>query len=464
MIPEAFDRHEIQRYVSALQDKLDDPELQDAAARAAAQLDGNGTPTQKLRAALPDERAGPASDGGEEADSVPFLARDPMVSLLQSSLESKLRKRGVKDDTPIHHSLLCEIVHTVESVLHPVKEGPLDDEWVIQVGKSMLERIAEGNHPFNPEPAAHAISDDARVVIVGDWGSGLPRARAVAAVMAEEVADARAHGREAHVIHLGDVYYSGTDEEYSRNVLAPGFWPVSVEQAREGVTSWSLNGNHDMYGGGFGYFGTLLADERFACQHSPDGKPTSFFRLTSPAWELVALDTSWDTDVFSLGATGVLEDPQAAFVAAVADEAAREGRKLMLLSHHQLLSVYDSDCDQVGKTLAAKLAPTLDSGSVTAWLWGHEHRCMGFHAAGADPHGEVQFPRCIGHGGVPVLMDHKPDEPVPPPGAWEERAFLESRGEHWARFGCAILDFAGDRIDVRYRNELGETPRDEQFA
>jgi 3',5'-cyclic AMP phosphodiesterase CpdA len=454
MIPEAFDRHEIQRYVSALQDKLDAPELRDAVASAGAQLDGGGTPAQKLRAALPDEHAGPASDGGEDADSVPFLARDPMVSLLQSSLDSKLRERGVKDDTPAHHNLLCEIVHTVESVLDPVKEGPLDDEWVIQVGKSMLERVAEGNHPFNPVPATHQISDDARVVIVGDWGSGLPRARAVAAVMAEEIADARAHGREAHVIHLGDVYYSGTDEEYRRNVLAPGFWPVSVEQAREGVSSWSLNGNHDMYGGGFGYFGTLLADERFARQHSPDGKPTSFFRLTSPSWDFVALDTSWDPDVLALGEVGLLEDPQDEFVAKVAAES---DRKLVLLSHHQLLSVYDPA--DIGPTLASKLAPVLHGGRVTAWLWGHEHRCMGFEAAGG-----VEFPRCIGHGGVPVLMEHDADEPIPSPGAWEERGYLKEEGDRWARFGFAILDIDHDHIAVRYRDDQGTVVRSETIS
>ena len=50
-------------------------------------------------------------------------------------------------------------------------------------------------------------------------------------------------------------------------------WPVTADQAGAGVTSWSLNGNHDMYSGGFGYFQTLLADPRFAAQRSPDGTP-----------------------------------------------------------------------------------------------------------------------------------------------------------------------------------------------
>ena len=98
--------------------------------------------------------------------------------------------------------------------------------------------------------------------------------------MAEEVADALRNGREAHVIHLGDVYYSGLPVEVQRHVLEP--WPVTAAQAKAGVTSWSLNGNHDMYSGGYGYYDTLLADPRFAAQHSADGASTSFFRLDRP--------------------------------------------------------------------------------------------------------------------------------------------------------------------------------------
>jgi hypothetical protein len=109
---------------------------------------------------------------------------------------------------------------------------------------------------------------------VGDWGTGLGRARQVAVHMQEEIAGALAEGREAHAIHLGDVYYSGLASEDQRRFLA--YWPVTAAQAASGVTSWSLNGNHDMYSGGYGYFGTLLADPRFAAQPRPMGsRPAS---------------------------------------------------------------------------------------------------------------------------------------------------------------------------------------------
>ena len=83
---------------------------------------------------------------------------------------------------------------------------------MVRIALAVLGHLARGNHPFNPEPARHPISDTARLVVVGDWGTGLPRAQAVARQMARAVADALAAGRQAHVVHLGDVYYSGLPE------------------------------------------------------------------------------------------------------------------------------------------------------------------------------------------------------------------------------------------------------------
>jgi Calcineurin-like phosphoesterase len=457
MLQQAFDRHELQRYVSSARSSLGAPELQDSLTKAANAIDGGADPQAALRGRLGDVTDALASSGGDTRADVPYLSRDPVHSLLQTALEEKLREEPLRDETPEHRGLLGTLVHTVESLLHPGRFGPEDPEWVIQVVKAMLERLAEGNHPFNPQPAMHEISDTARVVLVGDWGTGLPRARAVAGFMADEVAGALAAERQAHVVHLGDVYYSGAREEVDRRVLAPGLWPVTVEQARAGVSSWSLNGNHDMYSGGYGYFDRLLADERFTSQRSGDGRTTSYFRIVAPSWELIGLDTAWDPDVLAQGHVAVLEDPQAEFAVNAAAEAVAAGRKVVLLSHHQLISVYDTA--DVGSTLPRKLKPILDAEQVTAWFWGHEHRCMGY----AADHG-VRFPRCVGHGGVPVLMEHELGDPVPPPGLWEERAFLERDGDRWQRFGFAVLDFSADHIDVRYRNDLGAQTREETIA
>ncbi len=168
MIRQAFDREELGAYVRAVRAHLDAPEMQAAAGRASAAL-GIDVSTR-----LPDVMAGRASSGGGSDPEVPYLARDRMQSLLQSALEEKLRAHGVRDETPGRREDLSRIVHCIESILDPVRFGPHDPRWVIDVGTSMFERLAAGTHPFNPRPAERTIGDGARLVVVGDWASGLP--------------------------------------------------------------------------------------------------------------------------------------------------------------------------------------------------------------------------------------------------------------------------------------------------
>jgi hypothetical protein len=443
MLKPAFDKGSVQKHVAAVRGLLQSDELSDQVASAAQQIPGGGAASAKVAAALPSMEDAEVSSGGGR-QRVPYFSRDPLVSLIQSSVEETLLEKGAgRQAQP--HGLWSWIARIADRYLN-LQLGPFqpdDPEWYIQIAKSSLEHLARGNHAFNASPAEHKISDTARLIVVGDWGTGIPRARRVAGYMQQEVAGALAEGREAHVIHLGDIYYSGLPSEDQRRALA--CWPVTADQASSGVTSWSLNGNHDMYSGGFGYFETLLADPRFAAQHSPDGQPTSFFRLTSPSWEFVGLDTSWDSDVLSKGAIAVLEDPQADYVAKVANESAR---KLVLFSHHQLTSVYDTR--DIGPELASKLAPVLTGNRVTAWWWGHEHRAMAF-----KPYGGVQYPRCLGNGGVPVSRDPAMTGQAREKADWDNRRYIWSGLHRWARFGFAILDLAGEKIDVRYRDDDG---------
>src|SRR5260221_10518533 len=100
--------------------------------------------------------------------------------------------------------------------------------------------------------------------------------------MQEWIGEALGAGRQVHVIHLGDIYYSGLETEDQRRFLDP--WPVTPEQAGAGVTSWSLNGNHDMYSGGFGFFRPVPCHPPVPHQQSPAGKPTTLFPLRSSSW------------------------------------------------------------------------------------------------------------------------------------------------------------------------------------
>ncbi len=306
---DASNKNDVRDYVGKVRDTLGDPRLQDVIGRAAAQVPGDAAPRDKIAALLSPDIGSTVSSGGQP-QGVPYLSRAPLVSMVQTQLEAALGEAGVPDPGE-PASLWSRLVHTVERVLQlaPGSFMPDDPDWYVFIAQGVLERLAEGNAPFNQAPAEYDdVADDARLVVVGDWGTGLPRARDVAALMQKSIAEALAGGRQVHVLHLGDVYYSGLETEDQRRFL--DLWPVTQAQADAGVTSWSLNGNHDMYSGGFGYFGTLLGDPRFRHQRSPDGKPTSFFRLRSPSWDFIGIDTSWDSDVTSAGQVAVLQDPQ----------------------------------------------------------------------------------------------------------------------------------------------------------
>lgn len=457
MIREAMDRQVVGKLVAAVKNHVLTGAADEHVLHAARSVDPEVAMTGDARRiivdALPEDNLG--LESGSTGDE-PFMSPDPMVSLVQSSLHARLHERGLIERTPASHPDSDLFSHTLLSAeqIGPDAGWSVADEQppadrpglVADVAEGMLKKVAQGNHAFNPGPAQATIAANARVIVVGDWGSGHPHARTIAGLMAGEVAEAMAEDREVHVIHLGDVYYAGGHEEYRCHVLADGWWPVSADQSNKGAGSWSLMGNADMFGGGHGYFEILLGDPRFHLQRCGDGKPTSWFRLSSEFWEIIGLDSAWAPEVLAQGQVGVLQDPQRDVVAGWVD--AEPNTQRLLLSHHQFLTVYDQR--GIGAVLLDKLAPLVDRGAVTAWMWGHEHRCMGFE------HPELPFPRCLGHGGV-QLAPHTPGTEPPSPGVWEETAsFLAQDGSGpWGRFGFAVLDFDGPNVGVRYRNDEG---------
>lgn len=388
-------------------------------------------------------------------DDFAFLCWDPVVSLVQSAIERYYIERqphALKRITPVRTGLRTPSQEAMVTDLFikgdnetgtPPKRifnqfSITDIRWVSSWLAEGI-RFLRGKHPFKAEPATpYPIRDNARIILVGDWGTGLPRAKKVAKQMRKEIIKAKDEGVQLHVIHLGDVYYSGWKDEYVERFLADDCWPVKKKEA-DVVTSWSLNGNHDMYSGGYGYYDILLRDERFKRQEC-----SSFFSLCNNHWEILGLDTSFDNED--------LKDPQAEWVTSKIHASTRN---IVLLSHHQLFSAYESGCPKV----RTKLESALRSNHIRAWFWGHEHRHMGFKPSDLLPCG-----RCLGHGGVPVYMSHETDDPYPEPGNYEFRSFKKVGREKWALFGFAVLDLRDDHISATYIDENGASYRKEAIS
>ncbi len=389
-----------------------------------------------------------------------FISSDPVISLLQSALDALYQEPKyqnlVRKEAPAGERRSGKTADPVTDLslgLKPPPAAPADrrvfEKFSITDLGWVRSKLAEGirlfrkRHAFNDAPAKPVnFPARARMVVVGDWGSGVPRARAVAKQMRREVAAAQKDGVATQVIHLGDVYYSGWDHEYRRRFLP--YWPVLDAEAGT-IGSWCLNGNHDMYSGGHGYFDTALKDPRFAPWHSNAKGPSSFFSLVNASWKILGLDSAWDD--------GGLKDPQSDWLA---DELKSAGtRKTLLLSHHQFVSAYED----AAKDMIAKVSPVLRVRPVTAWIWGHEHRCIHY-----SKNAKVAFGRCLGDGGVPVYQWHKEGSQVKTPGTYEHRAFIPHGLEHWAKMGFAVLDFIEDRIEARYINEDGMEHAKETIA
>ncbi|MGH9308811.1 MAG: metallophosphoesterase family protein [Vicinamibacterales bacterium] len=223
--------------------------------------------------------------------------------------------------------------------------------------------------------APGALPSSCRIALFGDWGTGLYGAPVCAKSIEQSKYDV--------VLHLGDVYYSGTKKEMTDRFV--NMWPKVP-----GAVNRGLNGNHEMYTGGRAYFDAVNAW----------GQTSSYFALENEHWILAGLDTAYaDHD---------LNGDQARWLQDLA--AGSPQKKLILFSHHQPFSLLDSQ----GPKLVRKLAPLFESKRIYAWYWGHEHHCILY-----QPHALYGLRgRCVGHGGFPyfrekkLLGDKPPDTPV----------------------------------------------------
>jgi calcineurin-like phosphoesterase family protein len=286
-------------------------------------------------------------------------------------------------------------------------------------------------------PRTTPLASAARIVIVGDWGTGTGPALAVADQMRVQIESAG--DREVHVVHLGDVYYAGTRWEARHRFL--DHWPVyDDEAARTG--SWCLNGNHDMYSAGEGLFDVILADDRFARQRTDDGQVTSEFHLRNEHWDVVGVDTSWKFHLRDVrGGAGFLQRRQRRWIA---DRLDGSTRRSLLLSHHQPFTreaAGDAGVVEVGNLLAATGRLRRTRG-VDAWFWGHEHRLFAYGARSG-----IRYATCMGHGAV--LEELGAD--VTGAGEAEFRqTFRDDDGDVWRKPGFTVVDLDADVATVSY--------------
>lgn len=239
----------------------------------------------------------------------------------------------------------------------------------------------EGAGNINYGVIAWRLANDATVGVIGDWGTGLDDAE-------ELLVDLMAKHSPDALIHLGDIYYSGTPDECAANyadVISRAF-DRTLGQGKH-VPVFTLAGNHDYYALGYGLY------DMFGAINSriPGAEQVATYfclRTADDGWQFLAMDTGYNdsnpADQF---------DPLATGPSLVPSEQRWLLNKLdtfpgatVLLSHHQLFSANSringrtskfKDIPYLNAHLREAFSPYLAS-DVAGWIWGHEHNFVAY--------------------------------------------------------------------------------------
>jgi hypothetical protein len=361
------------------------------------------------------------------ADSNWYASRLALMGNLQSQVNNQLAATG--DPT---------------GVVAPVDEsyGPADVRWaecLVDAFKTLLQGKANFAQHANLSDYYHLIGDDARIVLVSDWGAHNDSAKAVATQIKALKPD--------YVIHLGDIYYAGQDDEADQFLnLWPGSDPGNLIPTR----NFALNGNHEMFSGAHAYFNKVLP---------AFGQKASYFGLYNTYWQFLGFDSAY-IDHRLLPPPATVDTRLLSQWNWLVDKVKNNpGLKTILLSHHQPFS---SDQDENSQCAAMKLdfdqfLAAVSPETIYGWYFGHEHMCTIY----SDPPlpGLSLKARLIGNGCIPHLP---PDDRAADPGCasfdFKNRRTRSGTGD--AISGFVLLTCKGPEIDIEYINEDGTPASD----
>ena len=323
--------------------------------------------------------------------------------------------------------------------------GGCDLRYIATIWQYIKFRFfSRGEIPYRmPQHSDSFVIDErlpanAKIALVADWGTGLPEARKLLEKLKDKDPDV--------VIHLGDIYYSGTEPEVKnyfyaiwQDVLGIPAVPWGEELPDADLTArpatFTLSGNHDMYSGGKPYY-TLI---------DMLGQPASCFCLRNDHWQFVALDTGYNDANPTVQSATFLHEEEVKWLKERIRQA--DGRITVLLSHHQLFTKYEQIASQaINQVLLKQVQEVLPR--ITVWFWGHEHNLVIYKRFAVTDGVEV-FGRCIGHGAIPIGVDEvatsmAPEIPV------ENVHLAKDHKEPLLQHGYVTMQLRDDKAEVIY--------------
>ncbi len=345
----------------------------------------------------------------------PYHSRDPLTGLIQSQLED---------------NVIPELQATGQG--NPVV-------WIPAGIQGILEHF-NPKYPFQSatiDRSRIAIPDAVKIALLGDWGADNIHAARLGQLALAKGAN--------FVIHLGDIYYSGTEAEcntFLRN------WPLkNPDGTPVKGKSFALNGNHEMYSLGRPYFSIVLP---------AFGQEASYFTLFNSDWQIQGLDTAYVP--FSIGGGDVDVRLQDQYNWLFDSISANPGLANIVLSHNQPVSAHIPEFEAAQPLMdeaRALLQKTIGT-AIYGWFFGHEHRCTIYDDTAQNPAALFRA-RLIGNGSIP----HHPQEEVTAEaiGVATTNPFLKvntgSIDEEGQVAICtfALLTFNGPNLHIDYINE-----------
>ena len=328
-----------------------------------------------------------------------------------------------------------------------------------------------------------------RVAVIGDIGTGTDAAAAVLVAALSFKPDA--------ILHLGDVYYSGTRFEFEHRFT--GLFESVFSEQRQRTPIFTVPGNHEYFTGSVAFLNCLDSGALTITQDQRQSASYFCLRSADAGWQFLGMDSGYNGHYMAVppdvqqkalaiiqakGTRGdaaeanlpvALPSAGAAMVALRDDELAWHHDKMdrfpgrsILLSHHQLYSAVqavgvppadpgDINRAWINTALWQQLGPYFGT-KVAAWIWGHEHNLGIFQdeyrpsdwPASPEIYRTLPKGRCAGHAAIPVQDIEKPyatTYPVPLQAANLQLGLVDG----WYNRGFEILELAGAGQPIRAR-------------
>lgn len=283
----------------------------------------------------------------------------------------------------------------------------------------------------------YKIPNDAKVAIIGDWGTGMQDAACLLdTILAQHQPDV--------IIHLGDIYYSGTKEECHNHFLA--VFEAAFQKHGKPIPVFTIPGNHDYYCFGYDYYAMV---ETLNPAFPNATQKTSYFclRTEDGGWQFLGMDTGFEDAnpvdaVDPFYSSPSIQDSEKEWHI---DKLEHFAGATILLSHHQLFSAADrlnGVCSDyysypfLNKRLFDIFHPYFGN-KIACWYWGHEHNQIIFN----DFLYGLPKGRLLGASAYEEATNEDPYK-TNPCAPFNESVKLKYSDGYYDH-GYAILDFAG---------------------